>query len=259
MGERIDASGHKIMGEAQWFGPGISHELANILKVTKQQFVEAAKQDEPSEISRLFRRNGEIHRQYVIEKLLNLILRLIQRLQFTHSSENRNRSDRIPLRPRREVFPNAQLFNRREFLFNPLVHPQDFVFLVFPNAFLQFQKRSPNCGTGRHLNRAGEAIGDPIHGHDVLADRKDVSLDDGHVVGMCGVVGEVGFGPVPRVEHVSEGERGGSGAEECAGGDVGHLGERSEAVEISDHVVDLRGFDVRLDFEEHDVLDDLTS
>ena len=47
-------------------------------------------------------------------------------------------------------------------------------------------------------------VGNPVHGHDVVADGEDRGVDGVEVGRMGRVGGEVFFGPIAAVEEVSE-------------------------------------------------------
>lgn len=75
--------------------------------------------------------------------------------------------------------------------------------------------------------------------------------------GVVRVGSQIGFGSVSRVQHVSEGEGIGPAAGNRTGGDVEDRVKRTQTVEVGDHGVDGGGIRLRLDFEQHDVFDDL--
>ncbi len=82
-------------------------------------------------------------------------------------------------------------------------------------------------------------VGDPIDGHDVFHYGEDIFFDDADVAGVSGVGSEVVFGFVTAVEDVGEGEGLGSGAEDWTGSEMENLIEGDQAVETTDHGIDL--------------------
>lgn len=100
-----------------------------------------------------------------------------------------------------------------------------------------------------------QGIGDPIDGHDVVADRQNKFLDDVDVSGVRGVGGQILLGRVAAVKKVSEVEGRGAVAENWTGGEREDVVEGDEAIESGEHIVNLAGINAVFNLEEDDVFD----